>query len=272
MVRWPRAMPARTADIIAVLDELLEPERFEDYGPNGLQVAGRSEVDDGRHRRLGAAWSCSSARSPSGAQLVLVHHGLFWGFEPAPASTPRAGARLQAAVRRTTSRSPPTTCRSTPTPRSATTRCSPRALGADRHASRSPSTGRADRRRRRASTATASPAAELFARVRDADRTASRSSSTPARARVRTLGIVSGARRRHLADAIAPGLDAFLTGEPARARDGAGAREPASTSSPPATTRPRPSASGALGELLAERFGVAPRVRRHPEPGLSANV
>lgn len=32
MVRWPRAMAARTDDIIAFLDDLLEVERFADYG------------------------------------------------------------------------------------------------------------------------------------------------------------------------------------------------------------------------------------------------
>jgi len=51
MVRWrppqrpPKpAMPAKTADIIAFLDELLEIECFQDLGPNGLQVPGAEHV------------------------------------------------------------------------------------------------------------------------------------------------------------------------------------------------------------------------------------
>ncbi|MEA2265015.1 MAG: hypothetical protein QOE27_598, partial [Solirubrobacteraceae bacterium] len=36
---------ARLDDIIADLDRLLEPERFDDYCPNGLQVSGRPEID-----------------------------------------------------------------------------------------------------------------------------------------------------------------------------------------------------------------------------------
>ena len=61
-----RRVPAATAtDILAELDRLLEPERFEDYGPNGLQVPGASEVDDGRDRRLGQRRSCSSWPPPS---------------------------------------------------------------------------------------------------------------------------------------------------------------------------------------------------------------
>ena len=44
---------AALTELIAFLDELLEPERFDDYGPNGLQVPGREEVGRRRDRRLG---------------------------------------------------------------------------------------------------------------------------------------------------------------------------------------------------------------------------
>ena len=30
--------------LVNTLDSLLEPERFKDYGPNGLQVEGRGEI------------------------------------------------------------------------------------------------------------------------------------------------------------------------------------------------------------------------------------
>ena len=32
-------------DVIGYLDELLEPMAYDDYGPNGLQVAGRDEIE-----------------------------------------------------------------------------------------------------------------------------------------------------------------------------------------------------------------------------------
>ena len=43
---------AALTELIARLDELLQPERFDDYGPNGLQVPGREDVDRRRDRRL----------------------------------------------------------------------------------------------------------------------------------------------------------------------------------------------------------------------------
>ncbi len=35
---------AATSDLIAHLDELLDPGAFDDLGPNGLQVPGRTEI------------------------------------------------------------------------------------------------------------------------------------------------------------------------------------------------------------------------------------
>lgn len=67
--------------IIAFLDDLLEIESFPDYGPNGLQVPGAAEVDlvvTGVSAQL-ELFSQAAAR---GAQLVLCHHGLFWDFHP----------------------------------------------------------------------------------------------------------------------------------------------------------------------------------------------
>ena len=87
-------------------------------------------------------------------------------------------------------------------------------------------------------------AAELFARVRELTaREPLVFDSGPAQ--VRRLAIVSGAGADFLADAATAGADALLTGRAGRAHDGAGARVRACTSSPPAITRPRRSASGA---------------------------
>jgi dinuclear metal center YbgI/SA1388 family protein len=68
---------ARRDEIIAHLDELLEIEAFGDYGPNGLQVPGAAEVSlvvTG----VSAQRELFERAAAAGAQLVLCHHGLFW--------------------------------------------------------------------------------------------------------------------------------------------------------------------------------------------------
>ena len=63
--------------IVAYLDELLEPSAYQDYGPNGLQVPGRQEV-----RTVVTGVSANRALIETAvaaeADLILVHHGLFW--------------------------------------------------------------------------------------------------------------------------------------------------------------------------------------------------
>lgn len=67
----------RRADLTGHLAQCLEPARFTDYGPNGLQVEGRAEV-----RRLVSGVTASlaliEAAAAAGADALLVHHGLFW--------------------------------------------------------------------------------------------------------------------------------------------------------------------------------------------------
>jgi len=62
------------------LDELLQPSRFADYCPNGLQVEGRGEV---RTLVTGVTASLAFLRAAqeAGADAVLVHHGYFWKGE-----------------------------------------------------------------------------------------------------------------------------------------------------------------------------------------------
>jgi len=64
-------------ELLAAWDELLQPARFKDYGPNGLQVEGRSEV---RHIVSGVTASLAliDAAIAEGADAIFVHHGLFW--------------------------------------------------------------------------------------------------------------------------------------------------------------------------------------------------
>lgn len=68
---------AHRHQLAQAFDSLLQPERFKDYGPNGLQVEGRDEV-----RRLVSGVTASraliEAAIAAGADAVLVHHGLFW--------------------------------------------------------------------------------------------------------------------------------------------------------------------------------------------------
>ncbi len=72
----PPASVERDA-LLQVLDALLEPSRFKDYGPNGLQVEGRTTV---RHLVSGvtASRALIEAAIEQGADAILVHHGLFW--------------------------------------------------------------------------------------------------------------------------------------------------------------------------------------------------
>ena len=68
-------------EIVAYADALLEIDRFPEFAPQGLQVVGADEVTT-------VACGVSSSRElfersvELGAQLVLVHHGLFWRNEP----------------------------------------------------------------------------------------------------------------------------------------------------------------------------------------------
>jgi len=113
---------AERDEIISFCDELLESDRFEDYGPNGLQVPGGAQVET-IATGVSANLAFLEAAVGSGAQLVLVHHGLFWGSEVSPLSTPMGGPAARAPLRRGLAGRVPT-CPSTPTARSATTPCS----------------------------------------------------------------------------------------------------------------------------------------------------
>ncbi len=59
------------------LDLMLQPERFKDYCPNGLQVEGRSPI-----RKVVSGVTASlaliDAAIDEGADAIFVHHGLFW--------------------------------------------------------------------------------------------------------------------------------------------------------------------------------------------------
>jgi dinuclear metal center YbgI/SA1388 family protein len=76
-------VPATLREILDELDALLEPERFEDYGPNGLQVPGRAEVAT-IATGVSAHLELFELAADEKADLLLVHHGIFWGAGAGP--------------------------------------------------------------------------------------------------------------------------------------------------------------------------------------------
>ena len=63
--------------LLQTFDALLQPERFRDYGPNGLQVEGAAQV-----RKIVSGVTASRALIEAAiaaqADAIFVHHGLFW--------------------------------------------------------------------------------------------------------------------------------------------------------------------------------------------------
>jgi len=84
-------------EIVACANELLEIERFPEFAPQGLQVVGAPEVTT-----IACGVSCSrelfERAAELGAELVLVHHGLFWRNEPLVVDA-RLRGRLEALFR-----------------------------------------------------------------------------------------------------------------------------------------------------------------------------
>jgi dinuclear metal center YbgI/SA1388 family protein len=65
-------------ELVRYLDGYLKIAEIKDYGPQGLQIEGRAEVQ----RIVGMVDShqpCVDAALARDADLLLVHHGIFWG-------------------------------------------------------------------------------------------------------------------------------------------------------------------------------------------------
>ncbi len=73
-------MSVSLTDLVAAADDLLAPQNFNDYCPNGLQVAGCSDV-----RRIVSGVTASQALIEAAidaqADAIIVHHGYFWRGE-----------------------------------------------------------------------------------------------------------------------------------------------------------------------------------------------
>jgi dinuclear metal center YbgI/SA1388 family protein len=203
-------MAAATSDILAELDRVLEPGAFEDYCVNGLQVPGPAQVDT-IATGVSAHAELFELAARERAQLLVVHHGLFWG----------AGVRsidgvLKSKLKLLFDAEVALAAYHLPLdahPKLGNNALLAGMLGAEEltpfalhrgrpigFIARLPNDGM--------------PASELFARV--AEITAREPLVFDAGPeRVRRLAIVSGAGADYSADAAAAGADALLTGEPA---------------------------------------------------------
>ncbi len=258
-------MGAKTAEIIGHLDELLAVERIGDMGPNGLQVPG-SETVTTVVTGVSAQLELFERARELGAELVITHHGMLWDWDPRRV-TPQHARRLRALLAHDIA-------------------LAAYHLPLDAHAEIGNNAllaaGLGASRTEPAFVHKGSPigviahfdedagengpltAPELVARVATlTDRVPLVFDGGPPT--IRRLGIVSGGAAGDLPEAIALGLDAFMTGEPkehvmAEAREG-GIHFLAAGHYATETFGIR-----RVGELVAERFGVAHHFVDIPNP------
>lgn len=72
----------KLTELLDYTGHLLQVERFRDYCPNGLQVAGREQIGT-IVSGVTASMALLEAAVDMGADMVLVHHGYFWKGEDA---------------------------------------------------------------------------------------------------------------------------------------------------------------------------------------------
>jgi dinuclear metal center YbgI/SA1388 family protein len=241
---------AACTDVIGYLDSLLDPSSYDDYGPNGLQIPGRDQIES-LATGVSANAELFARACEQGVDLVLVHHGLFWAGPPRPldqASKRRLQLLFDADMALAAYHLPLD---------------GHLELGNNALLARAIGAGdiepfAAHRRatigvRARFADAGIAPA-ELVERVHAATGRAPLA-FTDGPDPVRTVGIASGAGADHLEDAIAEGLDAFVTGEPAE-RSMARAQEAGVHFLAAGHYATETFGVRALGERLAERFGV----------------
>jgi dinuclear metal center YbgI/SA1388 family protein len=236
--------------IVNALDERLRPADFQDFGPNGLQVPGGDDVSK-IVTGVSAQRELIERAVEERAQLVLVHHGLFWDFLPA-GLTPVLAERLRLLFRHDVALAAyhlPLDAH----PEVGNNAILAERLGCERHEPFGTYRGQAIGR---AGTFPGDgiPAAVLFARVREvAAREPTVFDAGPEL--VRRIGIVSGAGADALPEAIELGLDAFLTGEP-REHVMADAREAGIHFIAAGHYATETFGVRALGDWLADRFRI----------------
>jgi len=189
--------------LIAYLDGLLDPGAFDDLGPNGLQVPGPRAVTK-VVTGVTAQRALFDRAVAEDAELVLVHHGLFWSFNGV-GLTPVLAERLRPLFKHDIALAAyhlPLDAH----PEVGNNALLAEALGASRHEAFA-GIGRG------ATFDAPVPAPELFAHVAEVTgREPLVFDAGPPE--VRRLAIVSGGAASRLGAAVAEGYDAFLTGEP----------------------------------------------------------
>jgi dinuclear metal center YbgI/SA1388 family protein len=251
---------ALISDIIRTLDELLSPADFRDLGPNGLQVPGASEVSR-VVTAVSARRELSERAVELGAQLVLVHHGLFWDFQPT-GLTPLLAERLRPLFKHDINLAAyhlPLDAH----PLYGNNALLARELGCIEPQPFGMYKGTAIGVRGRFE-------GDGLTRARLHDRVQAATGREPlllgaGPARIRTIGIVSGSAADTLGEAVAAGLDAFLTGEP-REHITAEAAEHGVHFVAAGHYATETFGVRALGELLADRFGVEHTFLDLPNP------
>ena len=247
-------------NIIGYLDELLSPASFEDYGPNGLQVPGPDGVQT-VVTGVSASAALFERAAELDADLVLVHHGLFWSGGPLALSV-SAKRRLQllfdndmalAAYHLPLDGHPAV----------GNNALIAAGLGCSSHEPFALHRG--------APIGVAAcfggdgiTADELVERVERLTGRAPLAFLTGP-ARVRSIGIVSGAGANFLEDAITAGHDAFLTGEPIE-RVMTHAHEEGIHFVAAGHYATETFGVRRLGELLSDRFGISHHFVDIPNP------
>jgi len=248
--RYGRPVPAAMSEILAELERLLEPARFEDYCVNGLQVPGPEHVQT-IATGVSAHAELFELAAGEHAQLLLVHHGLFWG-SGVGAIDALLKRRLQLLF------DADMALAAYHLPLDAHPQLGNNALLADALGAGELAPFGLHRGQPIGFLATLPgeglAAQELFARVREltAREPLVFDAGPP---RVRRVAIVSGAGADYTADAAAAGADALLTGEPAE-RSMAQAREAGVHLIAAGHHATETLGIRRLGEHLAERFAL----------------
>jgi dinuclear metal center YbgI/SA1388 family protein len=246
-------------EIIEYLDELLDSRAFDDYGPNGLQVPGAAEVT-----RVVTAVSAHQdlfeRAAAAGAQLVLCHHGIFWGSRNGPIDE-RMKRRLKTLFDADLSLA----AYHLPLDAHAEVGNNAlicRALGFEPAEQFAPSNGRPIGWIGRGDGIAVS---DLLDRCRAAFGREDVLHFPGDRDPVRTIGVVSGGGHGFFGEAIERGVDAFVSGEPSEPAM-ADARESGVHFIAGGHWASETLGIRRLGELLAERFGVEHAVIEVPNP------
>ncbi len=86
-------MSIARSELEQFLNQLLRPEEFPDYGPNGLQIEGVAQIDKVAFAVSATRHSIERAIKHQ-AQALIVHHGIFWKFHGARPLTGPFGRRV----------------------------------------------------------------------------------------------------------------------------------------------------------------------------------